>query len=216
MEPGPSVLVMAKAPRPGSVKTRLEPVLGPLGCARLQAALLVRTVTIAQDVAPGSTCVAFDPPDAAGEMRALVPDGVRMFAQVSGDLGVRLAVATETVLTWRPGPLVVIGTDAPTLTAKLLDRAATELRGHDVVFGPALDGGYYLVGLRQPCPEVFAIDPSLWSGPEVLAASRAAAERAGLTVGLLPALRDLDTPADATVLRSDPHLPPALAALLSP
>lgn len=207
---------MAKAPRPGTVKTRLTPLLGPDGCARLQAALLARTATLAHDAAPGSTWLAFDPPEAAGEIRALVPADVRLFPQVAGQLGVRLTAATETVLDRRPGPLLVIGTDAPTLSTAILDLAATALCGHDVVFGPALDGGYYLVGLRRPCPEVFAIDASLWSGPDVLAASRVAAERAGLTVGLLPALRDLDTPADAAALRADPGLPPGIVALLSP
>ncbi|HKN97603.1 MAG TPA: TIGR04282 family arsenosugar biosynthesis glycosyltransferase [Pseudonocardiaceae bacterium] len=213
---GPSVLIMAKAPRPGTVKTRLTPLLGPAGCARLQAALLAHAATLAHEAAPGSTYLAFDPPDAVGEIRGLVSAEVRSFPQVAGHLGVRLAAATETVLARGPGPLLVIGTDAPTLTPAILNRAVTALRGHDVVFGPALDGGYYLVGLRRPCLEVFGIDSTLWSGPRVLAASRAAAERAGLTVGLLPALRDLDTPADATALRTDPHLPPALAALLSP
>jgi uncharacterized protein len=213
---GPSVLIMAKAPRPGTVKTRLTPLLGPAGCARLQAALLTHTATLAHHTAPGSTYLAFDPPDAAAEVRPLVPAAVRLVAQVAGHLGVRLAAATDTVLAQAPGPLLVIGTDAPTLTTTILDQAVTVLRGHDVVFGPALDGGYYLIGLHRPCLEVFAIDSSLWSGPGVLAASQAAAERAGLTVGLLPELRDVDTPADATALRTDPHLPPTIAALLSP
>lgn len=213
---GPNVLIMAKAPRPGTVKTRLTPLLGPAGCARLQAGLLEHTAALAHQVAPGSTYLALDPPDAVGEIRGLVPAEVRLFPQVAGHLGIRLAAASETVLARTPGPLLVIGTDAPTLTAAILDRAVTVLRGHDVVFGPALDGGYYLVGLHRPCLEVFGIDSTLWSGPRVLSASRAAAERAGLTVGLLPELRDLDTPADAAALRADPHLPPDIAALLSP
>lgn len=211
-----SVLIMAKAPRPGLAKTRLAPLLGPAGAARLQAALLSHTAGLAQEMAPGSTSVAFDPPDAASEIRALVPARVRLFPQVPGHLGTRMAAATETALSRRSGPLLVIGTDAPTLTAAILEWAAVALDSHDVVFGPAVDGGYYLIGMRRPHPDVFAIDPALWGGPMVLAASRAAAERAGCTIGSLPALRDLDTPADATALRADPRLPPAVAALLNP
>jgi hypothetical protein len=212
----PSVLIIAKAPRPGLVKTRLEPLLGPAGCAELQAALIRHTAALAVTVAPASTFLAFDPPDAAGQIRALVPPGVRAFAQRDGQLGARLAAATETVLTRRPGPLLVIGADAPTLAAATLVRAATALDQHDVVFGPATDGGYYLVGLRRPHPDLFAIDPGLWSGPRVLAATVAAATGARLVVGLLPYLRDLDTPGDAAALRSDPQLPAQIADLLAP
>jgi hypothetical protein len=212
----PSVLIMAKAPRPGTVKTRLEPLLGPTGCAALHTALIGHTAALARQVAPVSTFLAFDPPDAAAEIRALIPAGVRLLPQREGHLGVRLAAATEAVLTRRPGPLIVIGADAPTLTPEVVARAAGSLDGHDVVFGPAVDGGYYLVGVRRPHPELFAIDPSLWSGPQVLAASVAAATRAGLTVELLPPLRDLDTPEDAMVLRADPMLPARITALLTP
>jgi hypothetical protein len=212
----PSVLIMAKAPRPGRVKTRLEPLLGPTGCAALQAALIRHTVTVTRAVAPAATYLAFDPPDAEGEISALVPPDVRLFRQEDGHLGVRLTAATETVLSRRPGPLVVIGADAPTLTPEVLARAAMALDDQDVVFGPALDGGYYLVGLSRPHPELFAIDSTLWSGPQVLAASVAAAAHAGLTVGLLPRLRDLDTPDDAAALRTDPMLPARIAAQLTP
>jgi hypothetical protein len=150
------------------------------------------------------------------EIARLVPQRVHLFAQVSGDLGSRLAAATEVVLAEQSGPLLVIGTDAPTLATTLLRRAARALERYDVVFGPALDGGYYLVGLCRPAAAVFAIDPRLWSGPCVLAASRDAARRAGLTVGLLPPLRDLDTPEDAAALLADPLCPPLIATLLTP
>jgi hypothetical protein len=211
----PSVLIMAKAPRSGAVKTRLAPLLASDDRARLQARMIRHTAAHAHQVAPGSTYLAFDPPHAAEEIERLLPSTV-LFPQVHGHLGNRMAAATRTVLARRPGPLLVIGTDAPTLTSAMLHRAARALDHHDVVFGPALDGGYYLVGLRRPQTEVFAIDPVLWGGSRVLAASRDSARRAGLTVGSLPVLRDLDTPEDAVALRTDPLCPPAIAALLAP
>jgi rSAM/selenodomain-associated transferase 1 len=213
---GPKLLIMAKAPRPGRVKTRLAPLLGEAGCARLQAGLIRHTASIACQVAPQATYLAFDPPDAQGEIARLVPAEVGMFPQHGADLGARLAAATEAVLARRAGPLVVIGTDVPTLTAARLARAVGELDNCDAVFGPALDGGYYLVALREPAPALFAIDPALWGGESVLAASLAAAGLAGLTVGLLPPLRDLDTPADAATLLATPSLPADIAALLAP
>lgn len=212
---GVAVLIMAKAPRAGMVKTRLHPLLGPQGCARLQAALLRRTVLLAQLVAPTGTYLALDPPDAHGELGGLVPASVAVLPQCGPDLGSRMCAAATEVFGHHHGPLLVIGTDAPTLTVPGLQQAADLVAGgQDVVFGPALDGGYYLVGLARPAPALFAIDPALWGGPQVLAASLAAARAAQLRVGLLPAVRDLDTPQDAAALLAAGGLPAEITALL--
>jgi rSAM/selenodomain-associated transferase 2/rSAM/selenodomain-associated transferase 1 len=211
----PAVLIMAKAPRPGTVKTRLEPMLGPDGCAALAGRLLRHTVSVALAAGGVAVFTAVDPPDAVTEVASLVPAGVRLLRQQGADLGERLAAATGQVFAAGHRPVVVIGIDAPTLTTGLLARAFGELaRGHDVVFGPAHDGGYYLAGLNRPVPELFALDPDVWGGCQVLAASLAAARRAGLDAGLLPALCDLDTPADAEALLADPLLPAAVADAL--
>ncbi|NUR63861.1 MAG: DUF2064 domain-containing protein, partial [Catenulispora sp.] len=114
------------------------------------------------------------------------------------------------------GPLVVIGTDAPTLTADMIVQAFTVLdSGSAAAIGPALDGGYYLLAVHWPHPAAFAIDPALWSGPHVMAATVSRLRRAG-RVELLPALRDLDTPEDAAALLADPELPDAVAKALLP
>jgi rSAM/selenodomain-associated transferase 1 len=210
-----SIVVMARAARPGTVKTRLTPILGDEGCARLQEGLIRHTSGLARQVTPAGTYVAFDPPDGHHEIARLVPPETRLFAQQGGDLGERMAAAARHVLDQRPGRLVVLGTDVPTLTPLLLRRAFDLLaEGHDAVLGPANDGGYYLVGMTRPLPEIFALDASLWGGPGVLAASLAAAAVSGLGVELLPPLPDLDTPADARTLLADPALPAAIAGLL--
>lgn len=232
---GPAVLIMAKAPRPGMVKTRLHSLLGPDGCAVLQARLIRQVSAVAATVgevpvlpatgdaaaAPAASAgevtvfAAVDPPDAAAELAGLVPDTTRLLGQRGTGLGERLTAATGDVLGAGHRPVVVIGTDVPTLTPGRLAAAFGALAaGHDVVFGPALDGGYYLAGLSRPLPGLFALDPALWGGGTVLAASLAAARRLGLRAGLLPALRDLDTPADAQVLLGDPLLPEAVAEVL--
>jgi hypothetical protein len=231
------VLIMAKAPRPGRVKTRLHPLLGPDGCAALQARLIRQASAVAATVgkvpvlpatadaaavpaaaSAGEVTVfaAVDPPDAAAELAGLVPDTTRLLGQRGTGLGERLTAATGDVLGAGHRPVVVIGTDVPTLTPGRLAAAFGALAaGHDVVFGPALDGGYYLAGLSRPLPGLFALDPALWGGDTVLAASLAAARRLGLRAGLLPALRDLDTPCDARALLADPLLPEPVAEVLS-
>lgn len=208
-----AVLIMAKAPRPGLVKTRLHPLLGPQGAAALQAGLIRHTCSLA--CATVATFVAYDPPDAAAEMGRLVPSQVRLFPQRGAHLGERMAAAAAYVGAATGGPVLVLGTDAPTLTEAALRRAG-DLLGEqvDAVLGPALDGGYYLIGLARPTPAAFAIDPGLWSGHRVLAATLTALAGAGRRTRLLEELRDLDTPADAAALLADPAVPAAIAALL--
>jgi hypothetical protein len=211
----PAVVVLAKAPRPGLCKTRLHPLLGPDGSARLQAALIRRAVAWASEL--GDAYVAFTPDDARGELAALAP-GATLFAQAEGDLGDRLADATGRVLREHGGPVVLVGVDAPTLTAEHGRAALEDLAdGCDVTFGPATDGGWYLVALREPHPELFALPTERWGGPEVLRLTLERVARAGLSLGLLRSERDLDEPADAAALLADPVAPAdVVEALRSP
>jgi len=115
---------MAKAPRAGLVKTRLHPLLGPQGCAHLQTGLIRRTVLVAQLVAPTRTYLALDSVDSPGELVGVVPAGVTVLPQSGPDLGSRMSIAAADVFRDHRGPLLLIGTDAPTLTASHLRRAA--------------------------------------------------------------------------------------------
>jgi len=273
-QPRARILVVARAPVAGAAKTRLEPLLGPAGCARLQAALVAHTVATAAALGPVSVAVA-GPAELVAE---LVPAGVELFRQRDGDLGARMAAAVEQVraryarpratpTTWArdgdatagTGPavergtdcpqlgathvtaeavvvvgtdcpqlgathvtaeaVVVVGTDCPQLGATQVTAALDALAaGADVVFGPAHDGGYYLVALAPttPAAPVFALPPGAWGGPQVLALSRTAADGAGLRVALLDVEHDLDTPADAARARADPRVPATISALLCP
>ncbi len=190
---------MARAPVAGAAKTRLEPLLGPGGCARLQVELIRHTLA----VVPAGTHVACDGPVDAGEHPT--------FAQHGGHLGERLTHAVDRV----GAPVLVVGTDLPSLTRDDLRAAKRALDAADVVFGPAADGGYWLIGLRRALPALFAIDAELWGGPDVLEASLARAHAGGLRTALLDERCDLDTPADARALLADPRTPPAIAACLS-
>ena len=214
-----SVVVMTRAPRPGATKTRLAPLLGPHGCARLHRALIEHTVAAAvAAVGAGRVLVAVDPPDHLDEVASLVEPiaaNVELVAQSGADLGARMAAASATAHFRHGGPVVVVGTDLPSLSAAIITDAVGYLEtGCDVVFGPALDGGYYLIGLARPAPELFALPPTTWGGPAVLACSLARADDAGLRVAQLTRLRDLDTPEDLAALADAGLLPAPVAATI--
>ncbi|WP_435059911.1 TIGR04282 family arsenosugar biosynthesis glycosyltransferase [Streptomyces sp. bgisy060] len=211
----PAILIMAKAPRPGMVKTRLHPLLSPVRCAALQAELIRHTVELATAHTPRAY-LAYAPGEGEDAIGTAVPAGVRLLIQRGGHFGERLAAAVTDAFADGAGPLLVVGTDAPPLTGSHLTAAFTALESHDVALGPALDGGYYLIGLRAPHTSLFTIDPEVWSTDRVLTDTRALARDGGLSMGTLRPLRDLDTPADAAALLTDPVLPPRIAALLRP
>lgn len=208
----PRLVIFARFPVPGTAKTRLIPALGPAGAARLQDAMTRHTLCQAAGVADVADVeVRFTGCDAAAMSHrysrrfagAAGGTEVRYEPQGDGDLGDRLARATA-----GGGPVVVVGTDCPALTADLLRTALAELSRHDVVLGPATDGGYYLIALGRPAPTLFAgID---WSTDRVLAQTRAAAEVAGLSVAVLPPLSDVDEPEDLPAARTllPPEPPP--------
>jgi rSAM/selenodomain-associated transferase 1 len=204
------VLIMARAPRPGAAKTRLEPLLGPEGCARLQAELVRHTAAWVTR-ATGMTWLAFTPADARNELAGLVPSSVRLFPQEAGDLGARLSGGVQRVFRDGGGTVAVIGTDAPELGAPHL-RAAERalLAGNDASVVPALDGGYALIALARPIPAAFDLPPAAWGGPDVLSLTVIALQSAGCTCAVLEPVRDLDTPTDAVRVAADPRCPPAI------
>jgi uncharacterized protein len=189
-----AVIVFAKAPRAGHAKTRLIPALGADGAAQLAERLLQHAVAqaVAACVGPVELCVTPDAIDHA--LRALAErHPVTLSAQGDGDLGQRMARAFERVLRSHRRALL-IGTDAPGLDAAYLQRGACALDDADAVFGPAADGGYTLVGLRQPAPGLFA--GMRWSHDQVMAQTRDRIARLGLRHVELPLLHDIDEPAD--------------------
>ena len=196
------VAVLAKAPVPGLAKTRLIPALGPQGAARLQRQLTRATVRTALDAQLGAVSLWCAPHAQHRFFRALQrATGVRCLAQPDGDLGFRMHTAFR--LHCASGPLLLTGTDCPPLTADHLRRAAQALLdGDDAVFVPAEDGGYVLVGLRQPRPELF--EGIAWSTDAVMAQTRERACTAGLRLRELETLWDLDVPADLARWRAMP------------
>ncbi len=211
---GPAVLIMARAPRLGEVRRALEPLLGREGCLELQSALIARAVDWARSVGPGPVHVAHDPPDARAELRELVgPDAV-LFPQNGEGIAGRLADASARVLARSAGPLLIVWPDLPRFRAAHAEGALDDLRsGCDVVLGPAIDGGLYLVGIARPLPELFALPEHAWRN-DVLAIAVGAIREVGFEVGILRAERALHRPGDVRAALADPLLPDDVAAIL--
>jgi rSAM/selenodomain-associated transferase 1 len=186
-----AVVVFVKHPRPGEVKTRLVPALGAEGAAGLYR-VLVEAALAATTPAAGEfeRLVFFDPPAAADAMRAWLP-GVRLRRQGGGDLGARMADAFERVFARGASRVAIVGSDVPGVDRRRVVEALEALDAADVVLGPAADGGYYLIALSRPRPELMEGVP--WSTPAVLDATLARASTLGLKVHRQPVLRDLDT-----------------------
>jgi uncharacterized protein len=215
--PTPAVLVMARAPRRGQVLRALEPTLGPNGCVALQSLLIVRTLQWAKSVANGASVVhvAHDPPDAATEMRALAGPDVALFPQNGEGIAMRLADGASRVYAHHDGPLLVVWPGLPTLRTAHAAAALGDLRaGCDVVLGPAVDGGLYLIGMSRPLPRLFSLPEHAWRSPDVMAVGIAAARDAGLEIGILRVERALHRPGDVRAALADPLLPQSVAQLL--
>lgn len=188
------IVIFAKAPVAGAVKTRLIPVLGEVGAARLAGEMLARTVeqSVAAGLATPELCASPDP-DAA-EWEGLLPiAAIRLTDQGKGDLGERLARAARRVIEGGERVLLV-GTDCPDLDATRLSAAALRLDDHDAVIHPAEDGGYVLLGLSRYDPSIF--ERVAWSTDSVAAATIARIDALGWSLSVGATMRDIDEPAD--------------------
>ena len=185
-----SVLVMPflKAPRLGTVKTRLGREIG-----MSEATVIYRQLAEQQlRRIPGEfrTEIRYAPRGVATEMRQWLGHGYRYRAQSGGDLGERMSSAFAQGFQRGHQPIIAIGADCPELDEASLRRAAGLLAESDVVLGPASDGGYYLIGLRRPEPRLFAgIE---WSTSTVLATTQARIQECGLSCSLMEKKDDID------------------------
>jgi uncharacterized protein len=211
---GPAVLIMARAPRAGEVRRALEPLLGREGCLELQAALIARAAAWAHEVSPGPVHVAHDPPDAGAELRRIVGADAMLFPQNGEGIAGRLADASARVLARAGGPLLIVWPDLPRFRIAHARGALDDLSaGCDVVLGPAIDGGLYLVGIARPLPDLFALPEQAWRN-DVMGVALTAIRDVGYEVGILRAERALHRPADVRAALADPLLPADVATIL--
>lgn len=186
------LIVFAREPIPGKVKTRLAAVIGDRAAAELYESMLQDVLKTVRELSDVDVVVYWDCQE---EALPLLADKYRCRSrrQITGELGERMRGAFEEMFAAGCELCCIIGSDAPDLPLQYLREAYRLLSAPpaDVVLGPSLDGGYYLLGLRQVCPELFA--DIHWGSAAVLAQSLGAAEDSGRSVSLLPVWRDIDT-----------------------
>lgn len=199
-----ALVVFAKAPIPGQVKTRLCPPLTPDEAATLHGSFVLDTLERTK-AAVAKLKLPFDRYLACAPSSALVffqimeeRQGVALIDQVGEDVGARMRQAFDSLFARGYRRVIIVGTDIPSLPLDHYQQALTLLDSHDLVLGPAFDGGYYLIGLKRATPELFTGIP--WSTDLVLAATQEKAAKLGLATALLPAWRDVDTIADVQAL----------------
>jgi uncharacterized protein len=199
----PALGVMMRVPGREAVKTRLHAALGPGAATLLYRCLVLDMLGVAARVPGVVPVAAFSPVGAGSAMAGLVPGGMRCLAQRGDDLGARMANLIADLLAAGHPAVLVTGSDLPTVPIEYLAEAARVLSGGgaDVVLGPAEDGGYYLVGLRRPAPELF-VDVA-WGTAAVLEVTLARARALGLRAYLLSEWHDVDTVDDVARLRRD-------------
>jgi rSAM/selenodomain-associated transferase 1 len=192
------LLIFARTPEFGKVKTRLAADIGPESALRIYTRLLTHTCeTALRSGFPARVYLAGPMPE-----RDLWSDaGFHRFPQADGDLGQRMSAAFAQAFADGVRSVVIIGTDCPGLTSAHLHEAMSALQTHEAVVGPADDGGYTLLGLTSPIRAIF--ENKAWSTDTVLGDTLADFKRLGMSVARLETLRDLDTLDDLNALTDD-------------
>lgn len=191
------LVVFTRYPEAGQVKTRLIPALGEAGAADLHRRMISRTLTAAGELALHGLAAIEVCYTGGGEqrMKRLFGEELKMVPQLEGgDLGDRMHAAFQRCFGEGAEKVVIVGTDCPGLSGRIMLRAFDELDQAPLVLGPALDGGYYLIGLTGVPPKLFEGIP--WGTDQVLRRTVDLAKRLELPVTLLIPLGDVDRPED--------------------
>jgi len=207
------LILFGRYPVPGRTKTRLIPLLGDVGAAewhRRQAETVLGDAM--QNKALGSVAFCYTGAGRKAVRRWLGRDSVLLEPQKEGNLGERMRTAMFDAMDRGCHRVVLVGTDIPQMKTEHINAAFDALDGHDVVLGPSMDGGYWLVGLRQKDDIFQDIE---WGSEMVCHQTEAAARRLGLGVACLPKLNDIDTPSDLVSDRSwDGNAEPYLSVII--
>lgn len=195
------ILLYAKYPEPGRVKTRLISALGPDGAAELYRAFLLDMIESLLSTFPDALRIGVADSEDVPRMAALIqevqfprPLSVPIEAQFGEDLGARMATSFATHFSRRSSPLMIVGSDHPTLPATYIQAGRSMLTTKDVVLGPAEDGGFYTIGLSRDVVHIF--DELPWSTPDLYDVIIKRLSDTNLSIGLLPEWYDVDTPRD--------------------
>lgn len=200
-----TLIIFAKAPFPGKVKTRLQPDLPPSFSSRLQEAFVRDAIALAGDIKGVRLFLACSPDVEDPLFQDIARrERVELMVQQGADLGERMEAAIRSRMAGGDRRVVIIGTDSPTLPRQYLEEAFDRLEKTELVLGPSCDGGYYLVGVSVLLPELFRGIP--WGTGDVLWMTLQRVRERGIRVSLLPFWYDVDTLTDLRFLVHHLHL----------
>jgi uncharacterized protein len=199
MEDRKCTIVFTRYPLPGKTKTRLIPALGEAGAADLHRQMTDRTLAQVRQLQADRVAIEIHYTGATGDRELADWLGADLVyrAQGEGDLGERMACSMQKTLQAGCDRVIIIGTDCPGLNTDILQLAFQQLGDRDLVLGPAIDGGYYLIGLRRFIPELFT--GISWGTSVVRQQTIEIATKLGLSMGGLPLLADIDRPEDLPI-----------------
>ena len=200
---GPALAIMARAPVSGRTKTRLQPDLTPEQSAAVSQAFLRDTIDLAASLPQYTPFLAFTPRKERRLFERLAPPEMELLPQAEGDLGQRMHSLMHELEARGYSPVILIGTDIPTLQPATLLQAIEELKTADLCLGPARDGGYYLIGARHIDERIFEGIP--WSTADVLKLTIQNTKEAGISLAILEEYTDIDTFTDLERLSLDIH-----------
>lgn len=196
-----AIIIMAKVPLPGKVKTRLQPFLNSDECAALSKAFLLDAVSKAKAVCD-NVILAYTPREEAEILRNILPAEDNFIEQTGNDLGAKMLNAFEFAFGQKTDSVVMIGTDSPTFPFDYIEQAFEFLElNSDAVLGKTEDGGFYLIGLRKIRKEIF--ENVAWSSPETFEQVFGNIKKLNLLLREVPSWYDVDEQADFEKLREE-------------
>jgi rSAM/selenodomain-associated transferase 1 len=198
-----ALTVMAKAPRPGRVKTRLSPPLTLDQTAALNICFLRDTTECLATIPASAGLISYTPVGEEALFDGLLPATFALVPQRGDGFGERLLAAAQDILTLGYGAVCLIDSDSPTVPAAAYAQAVAELAkpGDRIVLGPSHDGGYYLIGMKHAHPEAF--ERISWSTASVLDETKTRCDEAGIELVLLPTWYDVDDAATLAILKDE-------------
>ena len=198
------VIVFVKNPIPGQVKTRLVPYLSPEQAASLYQAFLVDWCNALSTISTAHRVIAYTPPESLGALQTLIGKDPVYISQQGASLGERLIAAARWACDQGYARFLFVGSDSPTLPIQYVEHALDLLESRDVVIGPSVDGGYYLIGFSMggaalSIPTIF--EEISWSTEVVFRQTLGKVQATNAQLGLLPPWYDVDTPTGLQLLR---------------
>ncbi|OHW62351.1 2-phospho-L-lactate guanylyltransferase [Andreesenia angusta] len=188
-----AIILMTRVPIPGKTKTRLMEVLSPEECAEIHSCFLRDIFGVMGKLEPEiDVYVSYTPEDEFRILSELLPEDVKAFPQHGETLGDRMKHAFEAVFKMGYDEVVLMGSDVPEIDLECLEESFVQLESNDMCVGPTLDGGYYLIGMKEVQSEIFSEDMK-WGCNTVLEGTFRQINSQGLSVGLVTKQRDIDT-----------------------